>query len=197
MSPETSELTTSTLLAAAEELLRSSSFAVTRQLGTADFPAGRTLLAEDPYSVVALVVFDTWTELETEWPSAQAELVQLLISRLAKSAPKVWDAYLVLLCAASAPTSNSISLIERDTTRVRKVVATGDTLHTVSDIARTLDPFMPLDVPSEVGELVDVLSTLPSLLAGQCDPAITQVVVDAFRNLEPPLEKLHSLAGGR
>jgi hypothetical protein len=154
---------------------------------------GRSLLAEDDYSVIALVAYDTWSELQAGWADAQAELVTLLAKRLARSAPKAWDGYLVLFCGAPTSDNDGVSAIERDTTRVRKIVATGEALRTTGDIARVLDPLLPLARPGTGAEIPDVLATLAELLKTEVPIAATEAVVNAFRAMEPPLERLHEL----
>ena len=103
MLPSDQGLTTNTILALASEYLSSHGFRVSRDLGSTAFPIDRTLLAEDRLSVLALVIFDTWQQLEKEWGDAQAELVSIITKALSKATPKAWDGYLILICANSAP----------------------------------------------------------------------------------------------
>jgi hypothetical protein len=70
-------------------------------------------------------------------------------------------------------------------------------LKTTSDLARILDVFMPLAVPESTSALTDVLDTLPDLMRGQVDATAVRAVIDAFRTMEPPLERLHALGRGR
>ena len=94
---------------------------------------------------------------------------------------------------AGEPLDRSESLkIERDTTRVRKIVATGRKLRASSDIARVLDLLLPLDLPADLSALTDVLDALPTLMEGTVSSTKMKIVIDAFRALEPPLERLHS-----
>jgi hypothetical protein len=190
-SAEQSDLPLSVILKLAEDELRRNGFRVTRDVGFTALPIDRALLAEDDYSVIAIVGFDTWSQLEGGWPDAQAELVTLLGKRLARSAPKAWDAYLVLVCTSAAPDHASVSIIERDTTRVRKIVA--DTLRTTSDVAHLLDPFMPLALPDSSADLPDILAALPDLLRNDVPIQVTQAVIAAFRQKEPLLERLNQL----
>ena len=78
---------------------------------------------------------------------------------------------------------------------MRKIVATGDALKTTTDISRVLDPFLPLARPGTGAEIPDVLATLPELLKTEVPIAATEAVVNAFRAMEPPLERLHELVG--
>jgi hypothetical protein len=197
MQPDEQPLSAPALLALASESLVGNGYRVARDLGLGALPADTSLLAEDDFGVVAIATYDTWSQLQAEWTEAQAELVSLLARRLARSAPKAWDGYLVLLCASFAPDSAAISQIERDTTRIRKLVATADMLKSTRDFLRILDIFLPLEIPQGARAIDDVLDVLPELMSDQVDPQAVRVVVDAFRELEPPLERLHSLSGGQ
>src|SRR6516162_6945677 len=188
-----SPLSPTVIIAAAREILANNGFRIASESEITAFQPGRSLLAEDDYSVIALIAYDTWSELQAEWGDAQAELVTLLAKRLARSAPKAWDGYLVLFCAAPTSDIGGVSAIERDTTRARKIVATGESLRTTTDIARVLDPFLPLARPGSGAEIPDVLATLPELLKTEVPIAATEAVVNAFREMEPPLERLHEL----
>jgi hypothetical protein len=190
-----SGLSPTVIIAAAREILANNGFRIASESGLTALQPSRSLLAEDDYSVIALVAYDTWSELQAEWADAQAELVTLLAKRLARSAPKAWDGYLVLFCGAPTPDKGGIAAIERDTTRVRKIVATGEALKTTTDISRVLDPFLPLARPGTGAEIPDVLATLPELLKTEVPIAATEAVVNAFRAMEPPLERLHELGG--
>jgi hypothetical protein len=185
------------LLTLANEQLSANGYRVVRDLSLSGLPSERALLAEDEYGVVAIVAYETWAQLATEWSEAQAELVGLLGRRLARSAPKAWDGYLVLLCTGFAPDAAAVSQIERDTTRIRKFVATAEMLKTTSDLTRILDIFMPLVVPESTVALTDVLDALPDLMGEQVDRSAVRTVIDAFRTMEPPLERLHALGEGR
>jgi hypothetical protein len=195
MQPSDGVLSTSVLVALASELFTGNGYRVVRDL--TDFPhsADRGLLAEDEFSVVSVVTFETWHQLENEWLETQADLVELLARRLSRAAPKAWDGYLVLLCAGEPPQRRAVSAIERDTTRVRKIVATGEMLRTSADVARVLDLLLPLTVPKGATMLEDVLDSLPEVMKLSADPSAVRVVVDAFRSMEPPLERLHALRG--
>jgi hypothetical protein len=184
-------LSSSVIIAAARNQLTRNAFRVTQDVGFTALPIDRSLLAEDDYSVIAIITYETWSQLEAEWSDAQAELVALLAKRLVRSAPKAWDGYLILMCTGSAPDPAAIALIERDTTRVRKIVATADTVRTISDVARILDPFMPLELAGTSAELSDILSTLPELLRNEVPAWAVEAVISAFRRMEPPLERLN------
>lgn len=193
MQPDGSPLTTSDMLTLAAAQLIASGYRVVRDVAGTVNSADRGILAEDAASVVSVVVFETWSQLEAEWHEAQADLVDLLSKRLRRSAPKAWDGYLVLLCAGPPTDKHVLSQIERDTTRVRKIVATGETLRTIRDMEGVLDILAPLELPEDLEALEDVLDALPELIGGGVDPAVVRTVVEAFREMEAPLERLHAL----
>jgi hypothetical protein len=60
-------------------------------------------------------------------------------------------------------------------------------------VERTLDPLLPLDLPPGQTKLQDVLDALPELLKDEVSEAATRTVVDAFRAMEPPLQRLHEM----
>lgn len=155
-------------------------------------------LFEDPYGIVHAVVYETWTDLSARWADAQGRFVELLSQHLRRPEPKSWEGYLVLLTpgsplAASAP---DVTRLRYDTTRVRKLVATGDDLDSIEAVKRTLLPLLPLpDVaPQEVEG--GIINKLPELLTGHgVTAADAQTAVDAYLDNESILELLHRGAG--
>ncbi|TPM30029.1 hypothetical protein [Mesorhizobium sp. B2-3-4] len=197
MSPDGFSLSASSMIALASETLSLNGYRVVRDMTDMKKLGDRALLAEDAYSVISVVAFETWQQLENDWAEAQADLVDLLARRLSRSAPKAWDGYLVLLCAGEPSDRLDTDRIERDTSRVRKIVATGGKLRTSADINRVLDLLLPLELPDNLSALEDVLDALPELMKNSVDRAKLKIVVDAFRDGEPPLERLHESGGGR
>jgi len=192
MSPDGAPLPTSSMIALASEVLSGNGYRVARDVTDMVRIGEQALLAEDAFSVVSVIAFETWQQLEAEWSDAQASLVDLLARRLTRSAPKAWDGYLVLLCGADPLDRREVAKIERDTSRVRKIVATGSILRGSADVARVLDLLVPLEVPARVAAVDDVLDALPNLMRNVVDPAKMKIVVDAFRAVEPPLARLHA-----
>lgn len=190
-------LSTSSLIALANEQLFANGYRVVRDISEMTVARDRALVAEDAFSVIWVVAYETWGQLAAEWTDAQADLVELLSRRLARSAPKAWDGYLVLLCAGEPLDRAEVSRIERDTRRVRKLVATSSMLQTTADIARVLEPLLPLAVPAGARAIEDVLEALPDLMRTKIDPGALRVVVDAYRAMEAPLERLHAYRGGQ
>ncbi|MXO48638.1 hypothetical protein GRI69_10245 [Erythrobacter vulgaris] len=184
-------LSTSELLAVASSHLSANGYLVVRDLDVGAHSGERGFVAEDDFGVVSVLVFDSWAQLENEWRDAQADLVELLSARLSRSAPKAWDGYLVLLCSAYAGDSSAVNQIERDTTRVRKIVATGENLQTIKDVEAALDLLLPLKLIESTTSMAGVLQILPTLIPAVDSDAIL-TVVDAFQSGEPPLERLHA-----
>lgn len=179
--------------AAVRELLGRHGFDVVSDGASTDFSIDRALLAEDPYSIIALVSYETWSELAHEWQNAQAELVGLIGKRLERAAPKAWDGYLILTCGTPAPDNDAVSAIERDTTRLRKIVGTADVLRTTSDVHRLMEAFLPISRDGVENDISDALAVLPELLKDDVPMEATRAVVEAFKRMEPPLEALHAL----
>ncbi len=155
--------------------------------------AGRWLWAEDAVAIVAIVVYDHLTDLLSSWNLAQGAVVDLISKKLSTSDPKLWDGYLVLINPShvSVEGKSEIETIRHDVSRVRKIVATGEELNSISDVESILLPFLPIDVGTfDVGP-ASLLEILPALLAEKgvpLDSATT--IVDAFKKHEPLLEKL-------
>jgi hypothetical protein len=160
-----------------------------------DTPTSR--LFEDEYGVVGVVVFDTCAELLRTWPDLQGSLIEVISRHVGKEEAKSWDGYLVLLSPGIAPSeSTAIDEVRYNTTRLRKLVATADDLKSATDVERVLRPLLPL--PQERTNLgqESALDLLPRLLAAQRIPeGVTRVLVDAFREQSPLLERLHQQGG--
>jgi hypothetical protein len=188
--------TTTDLIASASQVLLEGGY---RQIN-GQFPEWGTptsRLFEDEYSVVGIAIFETCKELLQTWPDAQALLVDVISRHVGSQESKSWDGYLVLLTPGLAPSeSAALEAVRYDTTRLRKLVATGDDLKLPTDVERVLRPLLPLR--PERASLVQqsALDLLPRLLAVQQIPEeVTRVVVDAFRQQSPLLEQLHQQRG--
>lgn len=184
-------LTTSQLLAAVSELLESGGYS---RVDPTDGWTSSSQLFEDPYGIVAVVVYDTWTELAETWPDAQGRLVELISAHLRRPEPKSWEGFLVLLTPAVAPLEarSQTTEIRYDTNRVRKLVATGDELGTLDGVEQALLPLLPLKVESQLETGPALLDRLPDLLAGRdIDAEAARTVVHAFMENESILERLH------
>ena len=141
--------------------------------------------------MVGVVAYETWTDLRRSWPDAQSSLSDLISDHVTKADPKSWEAYLVLLTPGVIGNEDRLEpqLIRSDTNRVRKILATGDELRSISNVERVLLPLLPLTTEVSVADEGNLLDRLPDLLDG--DPGVVRVIVDAFRKQEPILERLH------
>jgi len=190
-------LTTSQLLAAVTERLASGGY---NAVQTSDAWPSSSRVFEDVYGIVAVVAYETWTELTENWPDAQGQLVELISTHLTRPEPKAWEGYLVLLTPSEAPTGARAEFadIRYDTNRVRKLVAAGDDLQTLDDVEQALLPLLPLEVEAQVGSGPGLLERLPGLLAERnIELEAARAVVSAFVANESILERLHEFRSRR
>lgn len=172
------------------------------QLVRTGFPAWSTTttrLFEDEYNVVGVAVFTTCAELLRSWADLQGSLVDVISQRVGFAENKAWDGYLVLLTIGMAPSGDSdIEAVRYDTTRLRKLVATGEDLAVAGDVERLLRPLLPLR--AEQGSITQgsVLDLLPDLLAERdISRNTTGVLVKAFVEQKPLMEALHQYRGSQ
>ncbi len=191
--PEKS-LTATDILAAAGEILVSHGYSRSSDTISLETPLRNTRLFEDAYGIVAVVVYETWEDLSTRWPDAQGFLVDLISKHVSSADAKAWEGYLVLLTpAVIGMTSRSeADRIRYDTTRVRKLLATGEELKTVGDVERVLLPLLPLD-EVEVGHQESTLEMVPELLTKKgISRRAVEVIISAYLSQLPMLDKLHT-----
>lgn len=185
-------LTSSQLLAAASEYLTAGGYSVAE---VSAVRPGSSRVFEDPFGIVSVNVYDTWSEMQTSWNEAQGLLVELMSTHLTRPEPKAWEGYLVLLCPTPVPVQdrNQVANLRYDTNRVRKLVATGDDLETLEDVRSALLPLLPLEVKPPSASGSGLLDRLPELLHDHgIEPSITRVVVDAFVANDSIVERLHA-----
>ena len=186
--------TTTTLLAAAADILEGSGYRPVPRDRISSWPGPGARVYEDPYSVAALVAYDTWGDLAAGWLDAQAALVELISSYFARGEAKTWEGYLVLLTPSVLPRAAQLQVtdIRTNTRHVRKLVATGDDVRSVGDVSRTLLPLLPLEPEAVAAPEASALDLLPDLLGAKgIDGAAVQVAIDAFRSQESLVERLH------
>ena len=191
------QFSSTTLLAAATELLAESGFRSVTAESSSRWGSSNVRLFEDPYCLAAVVVYDTWQELLERWPDAQAAVVDIVSARLGKSEPKSWDVYLVLLTAAFADTlaARELNAIRYDTTRVRKLISTGEELTTLDDVKRTILPLLPVS-PVSLEPPRDILEQLVDALADRgIDRDDVSRVVAAFSKNEALMPALNRGTG--
>lgn len=191
-----SQLTSSSLLAAATEILLQGGYRV-REGSSVESRLSTERLFEDPYGVVSIVVHDTWQSLASTWRDGQARLVELISARVGPADAKAWEGYLVLLTPGIAATSEERTVARRiryDTSRVRKLVATGEEIRTTGDVERALASLLPLPNSEIRRDSRGVLETLPALLEESGIPAeITGRLVSAYERQTSLLAALDSI----
>src|SRR6267378_4471682 len=157
-------LTSSNYLAAAERQLLDGGYQRVADAVLQRWPHENARLYEDPYSIASVAVYETWHELTTGWIQLQESLVELISHYWTRADAKAWDGYLVLLTPATPTSSVEAEAIRYNTTRLRKLLATGDDLRRLSDITRVLAPLLPLDAIATTADET-ALEMLPRLLA--------------------------------
>jgi hypothetical protein len=196
MTESSAVFTTTDLIAAASQVLSTGGYRQIRQRFS-EWDTSTSRLFEDEYNVVGIVVFDTCVELLRTWPDQQGSLVDVISRHIGQGELKSWDGYLVLLTPSLAPSEDGeIEAVRYNTTRLRKIVATGDDLRTPTDVERVLRPLLPLSQEQAKISQESVLDLLPKLLAEQGIPQeTTRLLVEAFREQSPLLERLHQKQG--
>lgn len=188
-------LTTTDILAAASEYLTDAGYRRIDSVDLGKLAKTGARLFEDAYGIVAVVVYDTWRELSESWPEAQAALVEVISQYVGQSEAKAWDGYLVLYAPSVLASEARFepTEIRYNTSRVRKLVAAGDELRTLSDVERSLLPLLPLEADVELKDQESALEVLPELLSQRGLPQqAVRVVIQAFLEQLPILESLHS-----
>ena len=196
MTNRSTGLTSTDLIAAASQVLVDGGYNhISRRFNEWNTRTSR--LFEDEYNVVGIVIFDTCGELLRAWPDLQGSLVDVISGQVGHEEGKAWDGYLVLLTAGVAPSADAgIEAVRSNTTRLRKLVATGDDLRSPTDVGRVLRPLLPLAQERVSLSQESALDLLPKLLADQGIPKeTTQLLVDAFREQSPLLDRLHQQRG--
>lgn len=186
------QFTATTLLAATTEFLGTAGFRPVTPGGSLDWGSSHVRLFEDPYSLAAVVVYDTSQELFNRWPDAQAALVNIVSERLVKTDAKTWDVYLVLLTPAfiDDAAGHDANSIRYDTSHVRKLVAAGDELLTLDDVKRAVLPLLPVS-PVVLAPPRDVLEQLVEALADRgIERGDVERVVNAFETNKPLIAAL-------
>ena len=191
-----SPMTDTDLLASASSILESGRYKRVQDARIEQRPAPNYRVFEDDYHLVALVVYDTWQKLISNWMDAQTALVDLMSNYMTSSDPKAWDGYLVLLTTGvpGLESSEKVDEIRYDTTRVRKIVGTGEDITTIGDVKRVLQSLLPLEPELHLAARESALGILPSLLAQRgLQEKFVEAVVNAFCERQPIVERLHSV----
>lgn len=195
---ETTALSATNIRVAATEILIRRGYKPVTNLNQEGWPVSEVRLLEDSYGIVARVAYETWGELLASWSEAQAALVEVMSRFVNRSDAKAWDGYLVLMTPASSGVGQyaDVRRIRYDTSRLRKIVITGDDLRALAELERLLMPLLPFD-EVEAGQPASALEMLPGLLERNGLPReATREVVEAFLEQQAILERLHRFRGG-
>lgn len=185
-------MTPTDLIAASSSVLEASGYQPIRK-GFPEWNTTSTRLFEDKYNVVGIAVFTTSAELLSSWADLQGALVDVISRHVGQTESKAWDGYLVLLTTGIAPSSDAeIEGLRYDTTRLRKLVATGEDLSAAGDVERLLRLLLPLRTAQVSIAQGTALDLLPGLLAEQgINAKTTEVLVKSFIEQEPLMDALH------
>ncbi len=149
------------LLAAAGELLKQGGYREVSSERLESLKSDKARVYEDQYAIVCLVVFPSWTDLRSRWTNVQADFVELLSKYLLRADAKTWDAYLVLLTPATALEQwQEAQEIRQDTTRVRKLVGTGEDLRSLGDVATLVSSLLPIGTAEVVTDKTETIWSL-------------------------------------
>lgn len=188
--------TTTTLVATATEVLLGAGYRRVDRSRIGEWPAPEGRVFEDPYSVAAVVGYETWTDLAATWLDAQAALADLLSRHFHREDAKAWDGYLVLMTPSVLPRESRLDALalRSNTTHTRKLLITGEDVQTLDDVERGLLPLLPLHGDVVAQQPVSVLELLPDLLErrGVRRDAV-EAVIRAFAEQQPPAERLNEL----
>ena len=144
---------------------------------------------EDDRSIVGLVLYQTWEELEANWPVAQATMVELMSEQVRRNDPKSWEGYLVLLTVDEPAHAESVTRITTDTIRLRKLVATGRDLKTMSSVKDTLLPVLPFDVTGSVVSSTALTDRIPEMLEDYgIERSLGAAAIRSFQENRSPME---------
>ncbi len=184
------------LIARATEILMQGGYRqITDAGGCWNTSTGR--LFEDPYNVVGVVVLNTCSEILSSWPDLQESLVDVISRHVTAAEGKAWDGYLVLLTPGMAPSERAaIEGLRYDTSRLRKLVATGEDLSADAEVERVLRPLLPMKMGAVQLKQDSTLSMLPSLLKALNIPQpLTEALIKAYSDQASLMECLHEARG--
>jgi len=186
------------LLAACRDILSKNGFSEVLDFHLFNLDANTHCLFEDAYSLAAVVVYETWSDLLHGWIDAQTSFVELISNHISKEEQKSWEGYLLIWTTDFVPISeiDERQRIQYDIGRVRKLVSTGENLNELADIERALLPLLPISDSFEQKKETSILERIPNLLATKELPKEKiRAVIDAFETQNSALESLHNLGG--
>ena len=186
-------LTARSLFAEAQAVLHAGEYQISTDIAAAESSGNLCFLGEDAFGVVLVVAYESWSSLRDGWTDGQAILVKILTEKLARGNPKAWEGYLVLLTPSQSGDERAEDEIRYDTSRVRKIVGTGESIKYIDDLTDILMPLLPLSSAQVEGvedseSVSDRLSGM--LVERDIRPAVASAVVRAFKYDEPLMESI-------
>jgi hypothetical protein len=136
------------------------------------------LIAEDPYSIAALVNPARWSDVAATIDQMQVSFGNWAVGHAPE---KRWDLYLVVLVAAdiSPDEVGPVEQVVSDIRFVRKIVR-GAVLPTTESVEHALAPFLPVS-PLGVRDITDPMRDLEQDLRAQgIDPTLVSSAIDTF-----------------
>lgn len=189
-----SVVTTTNLLSAAREVLTRSSFSEVTAYELSGIDSSNQCLFEDPYSLVAISIFETWRDLADHWKNIQASFVELISDHIPRDEGKIWDCYLLLWTPGLVPIRElpTKRRIQYDTGRVRKLVTSGDDIQELADVETALLPLLPIVEHVIESTQAGVLDRIPEFLeSNELPKIIIRSVVQAFEKNDSLVESIH------
>lgn len=189
-----SMITTTNMISAAKDVFEKNGFSKVTMHTLSGIGASNHCLFEDPYSLVALVVFETWGDIASTWQDIQSAFVELISDHISSTENKVWDCYLLLWTPERTSSSDGETRrqIQYDIGRARKLVATGDDIHEIADIEKALLPLLPLTESVVTASQSSILDRIPEILSTSELPIEKiRAVVRAFEENESLIETLY------
>jgi hypothetical protein len=149
------------MLATAGELLKTGGYKEVRGDRLGPLQSDKARVYEDTYAIVCVAVFSTWLDLKSRWTDVQADFVELLSKYLLRADAKTWDAYLVLLTPAMALNQlYETQEIRQDTTRVRKLVGTGEDIRSLNDVQTLVSSLLPIRSAQAISDKTETVWSL-------------------------------------
>ena len=159
-----------------------------------DFRLSKEVIVfEDERSIVGVVTFATWAELESSWQQVQAEMVARISKHMLRTDPKSWDGYLVLITLDSTAPARAVAQVRCNTHRLRKLVATGQELTAISAIEGILLPVLPFTMAPTGAARATLIERLPEMLESKgVDHSLTAAAIASSRENRSPMEGIWS-----
>jgi hypothetical protein len=143
-------------------------------------------VAEDDYSVVALVGADEWHSIESTVEPVATDFANWALGQNARD--KQWDLYVIVLIASVVANDSELADIETfmlDTRYVRRLVRHGVEPE-MSALRTALAALLPVELPQRVAER-DPLGALASALRSEgVESQFSQRMVEEFMEARRP-----------